>query len=167
MRDTDTANSVEEYETELVAFFAGLGRKINGAVENYEAELAGFFAGLGLVVDIAKRAQAELDRTAATRFSVFEHYFKVSEETLSDIFADLLAPAGTHGQGDRFLGLFLDEVPSLQGEPSRKLGSGLSPSERRDCKIRREYSTEGQRREDRYRSQDAPRPSDWYREQAI
>ena len=97
MRDTDTANSVEEYETELADFFAGLGQKIDSTVENYETELAGFFAdldqkingtvtdheaelanffaGLGPVVNIAKRAQAELDRTAATKFSVF-NYFK-------------------------------------------------------------------------------------------
>lgn len=166
---TGTINSPEEYETEVADFFAALGRKIDSAVENYEAELAGFFAdlgqkingavtdheveltnffaGLGPMVNIAKRAQAELDRTAATKFSVFE-YFKVPEETLSDIFADLLDPDGTHGQGDRFLRLFLDKIPSLRGDPSRKLGCDFSPSDRRDCKIRREYSTEERRRID-------------------
>ena len=145
MRDTDTANSLEAYKAELTDFFDGLGRKIDGAVKNYEGELAGFFSGLGSVGDIVKRVQAELDRTAATRFSVFE-YFNVREETLSDIFADLLDPVGKHGQGDRFLDLFLDEVPSLQSELSRKLGSDFSPSDRRNCKIRREAPTEEKRK---------------------
>lgn len=110
-----TANSQEEYETELADFFAGLDLKINGAVTDYEAELASFFAGLGPVVNIAKRVQAELDRTAATKFSVFE-YFKqaatnrIREIHLSRVFGDLLDPIGAHGQGDRFLRLLLDEV---------------------------------------------------------
>ena len=147
MHFTGTANSLEEYKTELADFFTGLGLKINSAVKIYEAELVSFFAGLGPVVDLAKRVQAELDRTAATKFSVFE-YFKVPEEALSDIFADLLNPSGRHGQSDRFLRLFLDDVPSLRGESSRKLGSCFSPSDRRDCKIRREYSTEERRRID-------------------
>ena len=40
MRDTDTANSLEEHKAELADFFAGLGQKIDGAVTDYEAELA-------------------------------------------------------------------------------------------------------------------------------
>ena len=68
-------STVENYEVELTSFFAGLGQKISGAVTEHEAELAGFFAGLDPVVNIAKRAQAELDRTAATKFSIF-NYFK-------------------------------------------------------------------------------------------
>ena len=74
-----------------------------------------FFAGLGPVVNIAKRVQAELDRTAATKFSVFE-YFKqaatnrIREIHLSRVFGDLLDPTGVHGQGAHFLRLLLDEV---------------------------------------------------------
>ncbi len=90
MHFTSTANSPEGHdETELEKFFAGLGQKINNAVKNYEAELASFFGGLGPVGDIAIRVQAAVDRTATTKFSIFE-YFKVPEEVLSDIFADLL-----------------------------------------------------------------------------
>ena len=140
-------DSMKTYEIELKDFFAGLRQEINGAAKSYKAELEGFFAGLGAVVHTAKRLQSELDRTAATRFSVFK-YFNVREEALSNMFADLLDPAGTHGQGDHFLHLFLDEVPSLQGEPSRRLGSDLSLSDRRDCKVHREYSTEERRRID-------------------
>lgn len=91
------------------------------------------------MVNIAKRVQAELDRTAATKFSVFE-YFEVPkpEEALSDIFADLLNPAGTHGQGDRFLRLLLDEV---------KLGD-FSRSCLQKCKVSREYLTNERKRID-------------------
>ena len=96
-------------------FFADLDQKINGTVTDHEAELANFFAGLGPVVNIAKRAQAELDRTAATKFSVF-NYFKqaatnrIREIHLSRVFGGLLDPVGAHGQGDRFLRLLLAEV---------------------------------------------------------
>lgn len=50
-----------------------------------------------------------MDRRAATKFSIFD-YFHVQETDLSRIFADLLNPSGTHGQGDRFLSLFLNET---------------------------------------------------------
>ena len=140
-------DSMAEYGTGLANFFGGLDRETNNAVENYRAELAGLFSGLGPMVDLAERAQAELDRTAATKFSIFE-YFKVPEEALSDIFADLLNPVGRHGQGDRFLHMFLDEVPSLRGKPSGSLGSDFSALERRGCKIHREYSTEERRKID-------------------
>ena len=69
-------------------------------------ELTSFFSGLGPAIDIARRAQKEMDRRAATKFSIFD-YFRVQETDLSRIFADLLDPSGSHGQGDRFLSLFL------------------------------------------------------------
>ena len=72
-------------------------------------ELTSFFSGLGPAVDIARRAQEEMDRRAATKFSIFD-YFHEWEIYLSRIFADLLDPSGSHGQGDRFLSLFLKET---------------------------------------------------------
>ena len=71
--------------------------------------LQGFFDGLAPAVAVAVQAQKVLDRVAATNFSVF-HYFKENENLVSGIFADLLRPDGSHGQGTAFLRLFLQEI---------------------------------------------------------
>ena len=100
---------VEAHETELRDFFGNLGREISSTIETHKDELTSFFSGLDPAIDIAKRAQAEMDRRAATKFSIFD-YFRVRETDLSRIFAGLLDPSGTHGQGARFLSLFLKET---------------------------------------------------------
>ena len=74
-----------------------------------EEELGAFLTGVGAVVDGVRSAQDRVERVAATRFSVFE-YFRENENILSTIFADLLRPDGRHGQGDRFVRLFLEEL---------------------------------------------------------
>ena len=71
--------------------------------------LKGFFDGLAPAVAVAVQAQKVLDRVAATNFSVF-HYFKENENLVYGIFADLLRPDGSHGQGTAFLRLFLQEI---------------------------------------------------------
>lgn len=100
---------VEVCETELRNFFGNLGREVSSTIKAHKDELTSFFSGLGPAVDIAKRAQEEMDRRAATKFSIFD-YFRVRETDLSRIFAGLLDPSDTHGQGDRFLFLFLKET---------------------------------------------------------
>ena len=86
-----------------------------------ENELTTFFSGLQTAVQIGTRAQREMDRKAATKFCVFGFFrsasnVQVREIHLSRIFADLLNPSGTHGQGDRFLSLFLKELKSTLPE---------------------------------------------------
>lgn len=100
---------VEVCETELRNFFGNLGREVSSTIKAHKDELTSFFSDLGPAVDIAKQAQEEMDWRAATRFSIFD-YFRVRETDLSRIFAGLLDPSGTHGQGDRFLSLFLKET---------------------------------------------------------
>ena len=100
----DTHDQACETDPRLRDFFG----KLDAAIKTHQAELKSFFAGLGPAVDIAKRAQAELDRIAATQFSIFP-YFNMGELDLSRIFADLLDLSGRHGQDDRFLRLFRDE----------------------------------------------------------
>ena len=135
----DTHDQACEIDPRLRDFFGNLEDKVDGAIETYQAELKGFFAGLGPAVAIAKRAQAELDRIAATRFSVFP-YFSAGELDLSRIFADLLDPSGRHGQGDRFLRLFLDGLPS-------EMRSSLSGLNLRECKVHLEFPTREHREE--------------------
>lgn len=121
-----------DHDVALLDFFAGLDSAVTGARRDHEARLAAFFAGLGPVVEVARRAQAVLDRRVAPRFSVFD-YFKERETDLSRAFGGLLDPAGTHGQGDTFLQLFLDEICKLRED--------FPDSDTQGCKVYLEYST--------------------------
>ena len=130
-----------DHDAALPDFFAGLDSAVAGARRDHEARLAAFFTGLGPVVEVARRAQAVLDRRVAPRFSVFD-YFKERETDLSRAFGGLLDPAGTHGQGDVFLRLFLGEIHcSLTGE----LRKDFPYSDTRGCKVHLEYSANGGR----------------------
>lgn len=115
---------VSTHSTGLSAFFENLAIKTDLAACCHTADLQAFFAGLGPAVRIAQRAQAELDRRAATGFSLFD-FFHEREEDLSRVFGGLLDPGGTHGQDDTFLRLFLDEVREvLDGEVPGRFPSG-------------------------------------------
>lgn len=87
----------------------GLSAKVSEFKGAHQRGLHAFLTGIGPVVDMASVAQTQLDLVAATRFSVFE-YFKENENILSAIFADLMRPNGTHGQGAKFLEHFLGQV---------------------------------------------------------
>ncbi len=119
-----------DHDVALPDFFAGLDSAIVGARRDHEARLAAFFAGLGPVVEVARCAQAVLDRRVAPRFSVFD-YFKERETDLSRAFRGLLDPAGAHGQGNTFLQLFLDEIHLREDFPH---------PDTKECKAHLEYS---------------------------
>ena len=137
----------EEHKTRLSNFFRNLGGEVDDTIDAYEVGLTNFFASLSPAVDIATRAQAELDRIAATRFSVFG-YFRERETDLSRIFADLLNPSGSHGQGDSFLRLFVAELTRQGNEWSNKLGGVLPNVSLEKCKAHLEFPTEEGRRID-------------------
>ena len=115
-----------------------------------EEKFKGFFAGLRSVVSVGQQAQAELDRRAATAFSVCgSQYWNVQETDLSRIFAALLNPAGTHGQGDRFLRLFHAELQGdSESETSRKLSGYFSCRDLHLSKVHCEYPTDDKTRID-------------------
>ena len=135
-------NSVhdKEYKTQLSDFFRNLGEEVDDSINIYKVELTNFFASLRPAVDIATRAQAELDRIAATRFSVFG-YFRERETDLSRIFADLLDPSGSHGQGDSFLRLFVAELTRQENGWPNKLGGVLPNVSLDGCKTHLEFWT--------------------------
>ncbi len=134
----DAEWDVSDHSTGLSAFFGNLEIKTNLALGSHKADLQAFFTGLGSAVRIAQRAQAELDRRAATRFSIFD-FFRERETDLSRVFRGLLDPGGTHGQGDRFLRLFLDEVREvLDGEVHGRFPAGNL----RDSRIYLEHRTD-------------------------
>ena len=103
-----------------------------------------FFAGLAPAFSVAVQAQKVLDRVAATNFSVF-HYFKEDENLVSGIFADLLRPDGSHGQGTTFLRLFLREIDRGRRPAFRRSGD-YGSLER--CAVYTEYPTHEGRRID-------------------
>ena len=103
-----------------------------------------FFAGLAPAIAVAVEAQKVLDRVAATNFSIF-HYFKENENLVSGIFADLLRPDGSHGQGTTFLQLFLDEI-DRGGKDAIRDRRAYGPLER--CSVYTEYPTSAGRRID-------------------
>ena len=142
-------NSVhdEEHKTQLRDFFRNLGGEVDDSIKVYKAELTNFFASLSPAVAIATRAQAELDRIAATRFSIFG-YFRERETDLSRIFADLLNPSGSHGQGDSFLRIFVAELTRQGNEWSNKLGGVLPNVSLDGCKTHLEFWTEKGKRID-------------------
>ena len=83
-----------------------------------EESLGPFLMGIGAIVEGMRAAQVRVDRIAATGFSVFS-YFREDENILSAIFADLLRPNGSHGQGGRFLRLFLEQIEPNQAAGDR------------------------------------------------
>lgn len=121
---------------------------VREAEERNEAEhragMRVFFAGLTPAISVAVQAQKVLDRVAATNFSVF-HYFKENENLVSGIFADLLRPDGSHGQGTAFLQLFLQEI-DRGDRPALRRYRDYGSLER--CAVYTEYPTSAGRRVD-------------------
>ncbi len=132
---------VSGHSIELSAFFDGLAIEMNLAAGSHKADLQAFFTGLGPAVRIAQRAQAELDRRAATRFSLFDFFYE-RETDLSRIFGGLLDPDGTHGQGDTFLRLFLDEVREVV---DREVHGRFPAGNLRDSRVYLEHRTNTRR----------------------
>ena len=134
----------ETLRIELQSFSSRLDMAVVSATRMREAECRVFFSGLAAAVGIARVAQLELDRRAATRFSVFD-FFHECETDLSRVFGGLLDPTGNHGQGSRFLGLFLNEV--FRGVHESQSGS-FPTSNFEGCKVHLEYATDEGRRID-------------------
>ena len=79
---------------------------------NLKQEIRRFFEGANQGLDILRPVVVELDRHLAKRFNFF-HSIKFDENPISDVFAYLLNPDETHGQGDLFLREFLADVKDL------------------------------------------------------
>ena len=123
----------------------GLSAKASDFKEAHQRGLQVFLTGVGPVVDMATVAQTQLDLVAATRFSVFE-YFKENENILSAIFADLMRPDGTHGQGAMFLEHFLEQVN--QGSCGKNIRARRDYGDLRQFEVYTEYVIRDDRRID-------------------
>lgn len=83
-----------------------------------------FFDELAPRLETARELERELDAHLARRFNVFD-YLRTDELGLSRIIADLLNPAGKHGQGPIFLELLLDGI-GWKGQSLLKARSTIS-----------------------------------------
>ena len=79
---------------------------------NLEQETHDFFKGARLGLDVLRPVVVELDRRLARRFNFFDS-IRLNENQISDVFAYLLDPDATHGQGELFLREFLVDVKDL------------------------------------------------------
>ena len=79
-----------------------------------QRELERFFAEVAPRLDTAQALDDELDRQLARRFNVFR-YLRTDEMGFSKMIADLLDPAGNHGQGAAFLKLLTEKLDFAKG----------------------------------------------------
>ena len=105
----ESLSDIQAWEAGLTPLMEGIGEEVAQHVDAHNSGVRKFLEGIGPVVEVALKAQKRLDRYVASKFSVFE-YFRENENIVSAIFADLLRPDGSHGQGTKFLGLLLKEI---------------------------------------------------------
>ena len=104
-----------------------------------QRELERFFAEIAPRLETAQTLDDELDRQLARRFNVFR-YLRTDEKGFSRMIADLLDPAGDHGQGAAFLKLLTDKLEFAQDVTPSDLSNAKVQMERQidvHCRIRR------------------------------
>ena len=135
----------QAHSASLQDLMDGLSNQVSFLGNSHRRGLRNLLTGIGPVVDMATTAQARVDLVAATRFSVFE-YFKENENILSSIFADLMCPAGTHGQGTTFLEHFLRLVDRTSG--TKNIRPRQAYGDLRGFEVYKEYAIDHGRRID-------------------
>ena len=103
-----------------------------------QGELERFFAEIAPRLETAQTLDDELDRQLARRFNVFR-YLRTDEKGFSRMIADLLDPAGDHGQGAAFLKLLTEKLEFAQD---------VNPSDLGNAKVQTERQIDGRRRID-------------------
>ena len=94
-----------------------------------ERELERFFAEVAPRLETAQTLDDELDRQLARRFNVFR-YLRTDEMGFSRMIADLLDPAGDHGQGTAFLKLLTAKLDFATDVNPSDLGNAKVQTER-------------------------------------
>jgi PD-(D/E)XK nuclease superfamily protein len=90
------------------------------ALDEEAREALAFVDAMVPVLHVAERTDALLRRKIGTAFRIAK-YAVNGEVSLNQIFADLLNPRGSHGQGVVFLKLFVEMLPrKIRGEASEK-----------------------------------------------
>ena len=98
---------------EIPQFFEGVRDCLESLAQDRAEMLAKdmprFFAGVRGHLEILAQDRVEVETHLARRFSFF-YFIDFDENRMSDVFAYLLDPNETHGQGALFLGEFLKDV---------------------------------------------------------
>ena len=111
-----------------------------------ERELERFFAEVAPRLETAQTLDDELDRQLARRFNVFR-YLRTDEMGFSRMIADLLDPAGDHGQGAAFLKLLTEKLDFAQDVNPSDLSNAKVQTERQ-IDVRYRGAIAGRRRVD-------------------
>lgn len=101
---------------QLQRYYAHLASSLRLRAHTFRAELAGYFGGLATRLSETEQERRAEQARAAPVFNVFE-YLKhqgLDEIGLSRLLANLLDPYGIHGQGDRFLKIFLRDIAKTE-----------------------------------------------------
>ena len=124
-------------KSDLSVFFAEVGSRLTQEGEPSQfpdqKELEHFFKAISRRVKDAEKKQRQLDLKEATRFNVFD-LIDPDENKLSDILADLLNPAGSHGQGALFLHSLFEQLEQ---------GLGSDANLTKNLTVQREAPTHG------------------------
>jgi hypothetical protein len=89
----------------LASYFASVSDVLAGSNLQFGRALEDFFATVAVRLTLARDARRRINTYLAGDFNVFS-YIDHDEACLSNLIAELLSPAGQHGQGDVFLRLF-------------------------------------------------------------
>ncbi len=131
----DDAGQAVDADKQAIARFFDDARQV---IDADKQAITKFFDDARPYFDTAKQKQAQADLKDATAFSVCDYFrthtdrTSIDERTLSRIFANLLNPAGTHGQGNRFLSLFLNELNLSKKYPASDMQNIATEHQRLD-----------------------------------
>lgn len=76
-------------------------------------ELEIFFSEINTKLETANEIRKEYNKTMANDFNIFNDFFCLGENKITEILAFFLNPEQTHGQGKMFLNLFVNYLGSL------------------------------------------------------
>lgn len=94
-------------QQKLTSFYAGLSTRRTIRKNVLAQHLASYFTNAKYRLGLFRSTKANTDALIASDFSTFE-FFPIDENTLSDIFSDLLDTHGKHGQQTLFLSKFIE-----------------------------------------------------------
>ena len=101
---------------QLQRYYTDLASGLRRRADVFRAELVGYFGGLATRLSETEAERCAEQARAAPAFNVFEYLKQqgLDEIGLSRLLANLLDPYGIHGQGDRFLNIFLRDIAKTE-----------------------------------------------------
>lgn len=101
-----------DYKQNLDLFFSDLTSIYQFENEKYKKNLVNFLNDFEFRYKILRQLRKQTDPFLSPDFNIF-HFIEPDENKISDIMVTLLNPYGSHGQGDIYLKLFLEQLSNL------------------------------------------------------